>query len=266
MLQAPSDRVRPAFDCKLPDTYQIRSGSFVFMSDVDLKRSESMIQELDHLHDRVLTDLHLPSSEQLVFIYLFADRSKYEAYMMKHFKDLPARRAFFVAYQDAQKGMHQCVFTFWGEQIQQDLRHELTHATLHSVLADVPMWLDEGLAEYYEVPASWNGLNYRHLEQFQAHGDQPWNPDLHRLEHICNVANMTLLDYQESWGWVHFILHDVQLKQVLIQYLAECAKLKPSVALESRLRQVSPNLEDCFRRHLIQLQLQTRDLNGPTLR
>ena len=33
-----------------------------------------------------------------------------------------------------------------------DLRHETTHAVLHGLLPMVPLWLDEGLAEYFEAP------------------------------------------------------------------------------------------------------------------
>ncbi|GIT30210.1 MAG: hypothetical protein Ct9H300mP1_22560 [Planctomycetaceae bacterium] len=33
----------------------------------------------------------------------------------------------------------------------EDLRHEFTHGVLHSSLKRVPLWLDEGLAEYFEV-------------------------------------------------------------------------------------------------------------------
>ena len=39
-----------------------------------------------------------------------------------------------------------------GDHLRTDLRHELTHALLHGVLKDVPLWLDEGLAGFFELP------------------------------------------------------------------------------------------------------------------
>lgn len=254
---------RPESAPKLPEAFQVRRGPFVFCSDRDLQSSSAMLSEMEQLNERVLSELRLPASEQLVFVFLFAHRQKFEAYMLEHFQDLPSRRAFFVAYRNAQKGPIRCVFTYWGEQIQQDLRHELTHATLHSVLQEVPMWLDEGLAEYFEVPAAWQGLNYRHLEQFQAQGDQPWNPDLKRLDSLCDLAHMTLLDYQESWAWVHFMLQGPpEARTILLQYLQDLKHGTAKSSLESRLRQQLPNLEEIFRQHLIRLQLSTRNLES----
>jgi hypothetical protein len=43
------------------------------------------------------------------------------------------------------------VFAYRGEDFETDLRHECTHALLNAALPVVPLWLDEGLAEYFEV-------------------------------------------------------------------------------------------------------------------
>ena len=57
------------------------------------------------------------------------------------------RRAFFLA-----QGSRQVVYTYFNPQLEVDLRHEATHALLHLAIAELPLWLDEGLAEYFEVP------------------------------------------------------------------------------------------------------------------
>ena len=41
-----------------------------------------------------------------------------------------------------------------------DLRHECTHALLHARLPMVPLWLDEGLAKYFEVPAEQRAFDH----------------------------------------------------------------------------------------------------------
>ena len=43
------------------------------------------------------------------------------------------------------------MFAQVGPDFEIDLRHEATHALLHGSLPMVPLWLDEGLAKYFEV-------------------------------------------------------------------------------------------------------------------
>ena len=112
------------------------------------------------------------------------------------------------------------VYTFWGDRIQQDLRHELTHALLHSVIRDVPLWLDEGLAEYFELPPDKNGVNAAHLDSLRRGPLGPYKPDLTRLEGLTEVKQMTPAEYRESWAWVHLMLRDKpEAKAVLTNYL-----------------------------------------------
>ena len=36
------------------------------------------------------------------------------------------------------------VYTMWSPRVGEDLRHEVTHGYLHSVVRGLPLWLDEG--------------------------------------------------------------------------------------------------------------------------
>src|SRR4051794_35439860 len=149
----------------MPAKHAFRVSQYVFHADFDLPRNQPLFKELANLREQVYKDLQLPPSSNLVQVYLFEDRDKYEQYMKSKYPDLPKRRAFFVAQPKRLGGTEDLlVYTYWGERVQQDLRHELTHALLHSVLKDVPLWLDEGLAEFFEMPVGWNGVNYQHLE------------------------------------------------------------------------------------------------------
>jgi hypothetical protein len=130
-----------------------RVSQFVFYSDSSLKPNAPLFDELSHLRDQIFRDLRLPPSNTVVQVYLFDDQEKYDRYMRFRYPELPKRRAFFVAHPGTPGGPRELlVFTFWGDHVRQDLRHELTHALLNSVLKEVPLWLDEGLAEYYELP------------------------------------------------------------------------------------------------------------------
>ena len=98
------------------------------------------------------------------------------------------------------------VYAFWGDHVAEDLRHEVAHGYLHAVVRNLPLWLDEGLAEYFEVPRGSRGLNKPHVEELRSSLDRGWQPDLRRLESLQSVDQMTQLDYAEAWAWVHYLL------------------------------------------------------------
>jgi hypothetical protein len=96
----------------------------------------------------------------------------------------------------------------------------LTHALLHSVLKDVPLWLDEGLAEYYEIPPENKGVNPQHVEQLRKDIQNEYNPDLIRLEMLDEVGKMNRAEYREAWAWVHYLLHSTpENKKVILAFI-----------------------------------------------
>jgi hypothetical protein len=243
----------------LPSKKQMKVAHYLFVADVDLPRDQPLLKELEGLQEQVCKELQLPLSNTIIYVYLFADRPQYEQYMQAHFKNLPSRRAFFVARSDERRGDELMVYTYWGDRIGEDLRHELTHAHLHSVLKHVPMWLDEGLAEYFEVPPSWNGLNYRHLSAMRSQPGVPWNPNLNRLERLTQVREMTPTDYREAWAWVHFMLRgNPQAKTILLGYLQQLRSTKDPGPLEPLLTSAFPSPEAAVKTHVTRLEAITR--------
>jgi hypothetical protein len=208
----------------LPTRYQVRVSQFIFLSDQELKTERELFTELGQLRDQVYRELRLPESHTLVQVYVFEDRAHYEQYMRAKYPELPKRRAFFIAQPRTRTpggAEDLLVFTYHGERIREDLRHELTHALLHSVLKGVPLWLDEGLAEYFEVPPECQGINYGHLDQIRR-GTALFQPDLTRLEQLSQVAQMAPAEYRESWAWVHLMLRGrAEAKAVLVKYLQQ---------------------------------------------
>jgi hypothetical protein len=249
----------------LPSKRQVRAGQYLFIADFDIRRDHPLLKELEGLQEQVCRELQLPSSGQLVHVYLFGDRPRYERYMQAHFKNLPPRRAFFMARSNERRadelGDELVVYTYWGDRIQEDLRHELTHAVLHGVLKNVPMWLDEGIAEYFEVPPEWHGVNYRHLAALRSQPGVPWTPDLARLEKLTLVKDMSPADYRESWAWVHLMLRTTpQAKSVLTSYLQQLQATKDPGPLHARLATVFASPETSLREHVAKLENKTRSL------
>lgn len=235
-----------------PSQHALRVGPFIFLSDFELKADLPLFKELAALPDQICKELQLPGSGTVVQVYLFQDRERYEQFMRTKYPDLPKRRAFFVAQPRSTGNTDDLlVYTYWGERIQQDLRHELTHALLHSVLVDVPLWLDEGLAEYYELPADWKGINYQHLELLRR---ASFSPDLDRLEQLSQVQQMTPAEYRESWAWVHMMIQSKpEAKAVLLAYLQQLRTNKNPGPLAPKLAVIFTSLDDTLTRHLARI-------------
>ena len=214
-----------------PSEYSFRVSQFVFFSDVKINQELPIFKDLASMREQVYRDLRLPPSNTEIWVYLFEDKARYEKYMHAKHPELPDRLAFFVAQARRMGGVEDLmVYTYLGERIHQDLRHELTHAILHSTLKNVPIWLDEGLAEYFELPTKQNGLNPQHVDHLRQAGIRF---DLDRLEKLEQVNQMTPAEYRESWAWVHLMMRtNPPAKQALLSYLQD-------LRLESKSRRVA---------------------------
>ena len=123
---------------------------------------------------------------------------------------------------------------------------------MHSVLKDVPLWLDEGLAEFFELPADASGVNPKHLEELRKN---PFTPDMVRLEQMTQVAQMTPAEYRESWAWVHFMLRGSPPgRQVLLAYLQQLRSTPNAGSLAVRLTPAVPQAPEALLAHLKQVQ------------
>jgi hypothetical protein len=114
------------------------------------------------------------------------------------------------------------VFTYDSKRLMQDLRHELTHALLHGVIKEVPQWLDEGLAEYFELPPPREGVNSEHVERLRSDlANRRARLSLARLEKLTQVHQMHPAEYRESWAWVYLMLrgNKPEAKEMLLRYL-----------------------------------------------
>jgi hypothetical protein len=229
-----------------------RVSQFVFYSDTPLKPNAPLFDELSRLRDQIFHELQLPPSNTVVQVYLFDDQDRYERYMRYRYPELPKRRAFFVAHPGMAGGPRELlVFTYWGDHLRQDLRHELTHALLNSVLREVPLWLDEGLAEFFEQPPERDGLNPLHLDALRR---DRRTPDMAALERLDQVPQMGRPQYQEAWAWTHMMLRgSPQARGVLLRYLQQLREPNPAGPLLPQLRQVYPSPADALSRHLAAL-------------
>ncbi len=222
----------------LPARHSLKSDQLLVLSDFKLAASDPLIVELRELRKQVSETLQLPLQDRKVVVYLFSSEEEYSKYMQANFPRLPLRRAFFIG-----SPAELAVYAFWGEQVRIDLRHEYTHGLLHAGLHHVPLWLDEGLAEYFEVPDQTpQRINVEHARRLAQAVQNGWQPDLARLEQLEDVAEMHRLDYQESWAWIHFLLHEsIDGKQMLLDYLNELQSVEAPESMAARIQRDFPH-------------------------
>ncbi len=225
----------------LPSRHAVKSDQLLVLTNLNMTEDHPLILELKALRQQVGETLDVPLQDRQVVVYLFSNESEYSTYMGGAYPDLPPRRAFFIG-----SPAELAVYAFDGNQVRVDLRHEYTHGLLHAGLKTVPLWLDEGIAEYFEVTGKDpQRVNVEHAQRLSLAVQNGWRPDMRRLESLEDVAEMHRLDYQESWAWVHFLLHespDTQL--LLINYLHELRENPNPGSLADRIESEMPHASE----------------------
>lgn len=223
----------------LPKKYQIDDGDLRIRSDVKIPEADPLLVELRELRVEVTALFELPPPHRPVTVHLFADEEKYSHYMRSAYPDLPPRRAFFIG-----SPTELAVYAHWSPHVAEDLRHEYTHGVLHASLRTVPLWLDEGIAEYFEVPRHQRQRHPEHAPRLAVALSNGWRPDLRRLEQIETVAQMQRADYQEAWAWVHFLLHEApDGRELLVDYCQSLRKSDKPPRFSDRMNRLFPDAE-----------------------
>lgn len=237
-------------EVKQPDQYLIRREALAIHTNFELAANHRMIEDLVALRTDLNQKLNIPNSDEVIHVYLFQTPEQLTGFSRRAKHALAARRAYFVQTETTLS-----VYATWGDHVSEDLRHELTHGYLHSVAPKLPLWLDEGIAEYFEVPRGQDGVNVRHVQSLQARLKAgTFEPNLIRLEQLTEPSAMTQADYAESWLWIHFLLSDDQeLTTWLRHHLTQWRKEHQAERLSARLAEVAPDIDQRLKRHLEKL-------------
>lgn len=233
----------------LPVRHQSVHGQLIIYRDFDLPQQHRLIEELVALRGDLAVRLKLPTSDEPIHVYLFESDERFHQFIRAYYPDFPVRRAFFVE-GDTRLG----IYAHWGDRVAEDLRHEVAHGYIHSVLPNVPLWLDEGFAEYFEVPRGQQGRNQPHLDELTArYVDGSWRPHLERLEDFRSAAEMDQTDYAEAWAWVHLLLETTpERRDLLHRFLHELRQNGTTEPLSSFIRRSMHQPEVTLVQHLWQ--------------
>jgi hypothetical protein len=229
---------------------EVRTGEpFIFRADFPLEKVESCLQRLTRLQEELTRTLGLSGPQTPIEVYLFHDEATYRHYLQKLYPGIPFRQALYIK----EKGVGR-LFAYAGPQFEVDLRHEAVHALLHAVLAGVPLWLDEGLATYFELPPTKRMQDNPYLTGLQ------WNlrlgllPNLEKLESLSDTAVLDKGAYRDCWAWIHFLLNGPPAaRDELLRYLRDLQTLPPPGPLSKRLTRRVPELQRQLKTHLAAL-------------
>lgn len=220
-------------------------GPFQCVAAFPLAPLEGAFQDLGRLEQELDRTLALPPARTTVDVYLLADEQAHRQYVSQLYPRVPYRRALYI-----QREGRAAVYAYWQAELPVDLRHECTHALLHANLPMVPLWLDEGLAEYFEMAEDQRAFNHPHLAALR------WNLRLgmlrtaETLESQQDLSEMDGVDYRFAWAWVHFMLHGpLAAHRALVQFLADTRRGDPPGRLSTRLRSAVPDLDERMVQH-----------------
>ncbi|MEN1679638.1 MAG: hypothetical protein AAGJ46_08590 [Planctomycetota bacterium] len=229
MLLAFGDAFADAAEPAWIDQRQV--GPFAVRSQFSLVGQESLLKELIDLEQELRRVLALRPCTDVLTVNLYAAESGYRAMLAEQFPGVPFRRALYV-----QRGGSAQVYAYRHEELAVDLRHECTHALLHADLAMLPLWLDEGLAEYFEMPAASRAFGNPHAESLKMRMRLRMVRSLDSLEKEHELAGMTARDYQYAWLWTHFLLHGPKpATEQLWAFLSSVRRGEPPGDLSDRL-------------------------------
>ena len=231
----------------LPARYSVVRDQLIVYSDFSLPRHHRLLDELVVQRSDVSARLDLPLSDEPIRVFLFGTPRHFNAFIAANYPELPPRRAFFV-----ESDTRLAVYAHWGDLVAEDLRHEVAHGYLHAVVPHVPLWLDEGLAEFFEVPCGQRGLNRPHLKVLLGEpGQASWQPDMAHLEGLRSTAEMSQQDYAQSWAWAHFLLESTdERRELLVDYLHTLRAQGSAPTLSEALIRLEDEPEQALLAHL----------------
>lgn len=250
----------PSFSKFLP--YSVALGKVVCESNFPLEETAGLQAEIVQLQNDLVGYLGVPESTEKISLCLFRDRTSYIAFICEYFPGAPTDRPALYVKEPGKPGV---LMVRRDEKMILNVRHEMVHAYLNAALVNVPIWIDEGLAKYFETPPGERGFRNPFLEKVESDATSFFAspPSLSRLEKLTRVDQMRIREYRESWAWTHFLIHySPETQRVLALYLrslrpeaqagissAEAARLQKDAPLKRLLERYVPDYKAKYVEH-----------------
>lgn len=221
-------------------------GPYLCHADFNLDEVARELEQIQQLEREVSRTLGVPGPREPIHMFLFSGSRPYERYLSVYLPEVPRRRAVFV-----KAGGPGMVFAYRSGEFEVDLRHETTHALLHAALPYLPLWLDEGIAEYFEIASANRGTQHPHLKTLRWTVRFGGLASIESLEAIEDISAMGQAEYRNAFAYVHYALHgNAEAYAELVRYLEDIGAGREAGKLGERLRRRVPNLEAAVVTHL----------------
>jgi hypothetical protein len=240
----------PSYKKQLP--YTEVYGVVVVQADFPLTEIASISAEIQQLQYDLHKYVGVPAPKEKIELCLFKNEAAYINFLKRNFPNAPLdRRALFVKSDNKPATL----MLQKADNFIVDLRHEMTHAIVHSSIENVPIWLDEGLAKYFELPAEERAEKNPYLKRVRWGVKFGAVPSLTRLTKLETIEDMGAKEYQDSWAWTHFLIHrNPQTHQLLAGYLQmlgsggqrQNKRIQP---ITPYINDIIPNPREEFRSH-----------------
>ncbi len=230
------------------------AGVVVVQANFPLTEIQSILGEIRQLQHDLHIYMGIPAPQEKIELCLFKDEKSYMQFLSSVFPSAPHdRRALYVKIDDQPA----VLLLQRTENFAIDLRHEMTHAIVHATIPNIPIWLDEGLAKYFEMPTEKRAAGSPYFKQIV------WNvriksiPNMEKLEKLRDIDDMGDVEYRDSWAWTHFMIHhSPETHRMLAGYLQLLARLSTTNSasrewplLSTYLKEALPEWRSTYIKH-----------------
>lgn len=246
------------------DAFKVPSPHFLVTTNTNEKLAKEVSQALEQQFQEMFTRFRLgkPPKEQLA-VLIFAERAEFMKYRADHgMRDSEHT----VGHFDPTRKE---IVLFWSddpEDVLSTLYHEVTHyvTSLFAPRGNMPLWVDEGLAVYFETAQFKNGklttgqVPYGRLLQLQEAVKKREHHSLAQLMKMVDYDRYDLLAYAQGWSVVYYFAKN-NLAHGFGLYLEEIKNGRDHVqAFKKAFNGATPEqLEQAWKTWVLTLEMQS---------
>ncbi|MBT6157227.1 MAG: hypothetical protein HOL01_04370 [Planctomycetaceae bacterium] len=224
--------VRPAVAQNGSPFQVTHAGRFQFVADYRFTQSKQAGIELESMAQKLWSELMIPDKRTPVRVYLFSTQKAFSRYVRQHIPTLTQadtnRTAMFLL-----RNGTPYIFAVATSELMLNLRHEFVHVLLNTSHENLPIWLDEGIAEFYETK---DGRQQEFSQLLSRQNRLFWKPSIGRLERLKTMSQLGIVEYAEGWSWVNLLMQgSTSSRQVIPRYLADLRKGVQSPSISERV-------------------------------
>lgn len=281
ILLAPEWAV-PQQEIRLPKPKEkwirVQSEHFTINSNASEKVAKLAAANLERLRKTLalLTNVAAVNSPVPTSIFLFKDNKSFKPYTLPGHNRIPSLTGYFLSRPD-----RNYIVINAKERVSQIIYHEYIHFFVNNNLPEVPLWFNEGLAEYYSTFESNEdktkiGLPVAHhiafLNQHAIFSNSAFLMSVDQLLEEADISHEEETKigsfYAQSWLLVHYLMQGQarRLRPRLSRYLMLLAEGEPqnkafSEAFEMEEGQLQKALEQYLRQFLFNYtEINSKDL------